>query len=333
MIKIKFNKDCINPMILWLRKSKKDNVRSIDELKEILSAPDYQVEFDRYSMEGLPVSGICFNEAVDFFMNFDKKDFVNPRLQIKKESFIKFYNNLEERLDLINMFSSLSDEDINTIENLLINGLPDYTLKEDIKLNIILIISIGNSMGWPYKNYIDYDISNLDLFKDKDDFIHVTAHEIHHLIVGKLLAPDGIKGEELFLQSFAYEGLAVHYNNNLSTLYKPSKYLDRVFCMQDDDMLFYEEHFDEIFHMIQDDYQKSKSLSLKEVQELVGNKYEQFVFLGKEIKQYPTYYFGCYMWGIVDLKYGKEKLFEAIQNPLLFVNLYNAVTEKKYHFK
>ena len=55
--------------------------------------------------------------------------------------------------------------------------------------------------------------------------------------------------------------------------------------------------------------------------------------MGKKVKQYPTYYFGCYMFGLVDLKYGKDKLYEAIDNPSLFVKLYNEVAEEKYRFK
>lgn len=54
--------------------------------------------------------------------------------------------------------------------------------------------------------------------------------------------------------------------------------------------------------------------------------------MGKKVKQYPTYYFGCYMWGLVDIYYGKEKLYEAIKSPELFVKLYNSVCEEKYKF-
>jgi len=95
-------------------------------------------------------------------------------------------------------------------------------------------------------------------------------------------------------------------------------------------MKFYEEHFDEIFEMIRQDYYASKNLAIEEVSELVGEHYEQFEFMGQKIMQYPTYYFGCYMWGLVDLKYGKEKLYESISNPSLFVELYNSVALDKY---
>ena len=83
-------------MIDWLFERKKNGQGDEEELRQILSLPDYKVEFERYGLANLPVCGINFEEAVDFFMNFDKKDFINQRLQYKKESFIRFYLTLAE---------------------------------------------------------------------------------------------------------------------------------------------------------------------------------------------------------------------------------------------
>ena len=331
-MKIKFNLDCIKPMVDWLLDSKKNGIRDEKRLREILNMPDYQIEFARYGSPNLPVCGINYEEAVDFFLNFDKKDFENERLQYKKESFITFYNEIEERLKKINLITSISEHDYEVIETLVKNGLPDEATKDIPELNIILIVSIGNSMGWPYDHYIDYDIANLNMFETMEDFLHVTAHEINHLFVGQMLAPLGIKPEDFFLQNFAFEGLAVHYNNNLQTLYKDKKYDDITYGMVEADMEFYEHNFDEIFAMIKADYNACKGVKLEEVADLVSSHYEIFEFMGKRIQQYPTYYFGCYMWGLVDLRYGKEKLYEAIAKPELFVQLYNSVAKDKYRF-
>ena len=97
-MKIKFNLDCIKPMIDWLLESKKNNVRDENKLREILNMPDYKIEFARYGSPNILVCGINLEEAVDFFLNFDKKDFKNERLQYKKESFLTFYNEIEKRL-------------------------------------------------------------------------------------------------------------------------------------------------------------------------------------------------------------------------------------------
>ena len=329
---IRFHTDTIMPMTEWLMNRKHQGIRDEARLREILEMPDYVVEFQRYSEPGLPVCGINFEEAVDFFMNFDRKDFDNPRLQYKKDSFAAFYRDIDERIKTIDRFTSFAPTDLCLMEELLGNGLPDECLKETPELIIILTVSIGNSMGWPYGNYIDYDVANLEMLEGKDDFIHITAHEIHHIFTGALLFPEGIKGEDCFLQNFAYEGLAVHYNNNLATKGKPKKYNGSTFAMQADDMEFYEEHFDEIFGMIQNDYISLKGRSAEEAAAVISKRYERFDFKGKTIKQYPTYYFGCYMWGLIDLTYGKEKVFEAISDPPLFVKLYNSAAEEKYRF-
>ena len=330
-MKIKFNLDCIKPMIDWLLESKKNNVRDENKLREILNMPDYKIEFARYGSPNIPVCGINLEEAVDFFLNFDKKDFKNERLQYKKESFLTFYNEIEKQLKTIDMITSISEHDYDVIETLVKNSLPDEATKDIPELNIILIVSIGNSMGWPYDHYIDYDIANLNMFETMEDFLHVTAHEINHLFVGQMLAPEGIKPEDFFLQNFAFEGLAVHYNNNLKTLYKDKKYDDDItYGMVASDMEFYERNFDKIFEMIKADYYACRGKQLEEVADLVSSHYEIFEFMGKKIQQYPTYYFGCYMWGLVDLRYGKEKLYEAIEKPELFVQLYNSVAQDKY---
>ena len=319
-------------MLDWLSERKKTGEGDEALLREILCLPDYRVEFERYSEPNLPVCGISFEEAVDFFMHFDSKDFENQRLQYKKPSFAAFYNDLESRAARVNELVSMGEEDILLVENLLKNSLPEELLEGMEAFNIIFIVSIGNSMGWPYGHYIDYDIANVAEIKSRGDFLHLTAHEIHHIFMGGLLAPEGISGEDFFLQNFAYEGLAVHYMNNLATIGKPAKYPGGACCMDPDDMAFYEAHFDEIFGMIREDYRACRGRNLDEVSGLVSGHYEQFSFMGKPVRQYPTYYFGCYMWGLVDLKFGKEKLYEAIAEPERFVPLYNAAAEEKYRF-
>ncbi len=330
MDKIIFNTSALEPMLDWLSERKRTGKGNEKRLRDILDLPDYRVEFERYSSPSLPVCGISFEEAVDFFMNFDRKDFANQRLQYKKESFLAFYNELEERKAGIDAIASMTKEDYDAIESLLKNGLPDELLEDLPEFNIILIVSIGNSMGWPYDHYVDYDAANLQVFKSRNDFLHITAHELHHILAGPLLAPEGIRAEDFFLQNFAYEGLPVHYMNNLETYGKKAKYNDAAYVMDQEDMAFYEAHFDEIFEMIRRDYHLCIGKSLDEVSRIVSEHYEQFTFMGKSIRQYPTYYFGCYMWGLVDLRFGKEKLYESIRKPEMFVPLYNSAAEERY---
>ena len=328
MLKLNICTQTLQPMLDWLNVAKKQNVRSEYQLREILRMEDYGVEFSRYGAEGLPVCGISFEEAVDFFLNFDCKDFENPRLQMKKDSFVKFYETMETTLEVLQLFTSFSDSEIAYIEQLLTNGLPDRLLRSDIPMNIILIISIGNFFGWAHENYIDFDVANLGFIQSKTDLLHLIAHEIHHTYFGALI-PEEMKPEEFFLLNFAFEGLAVHFTNNLPTIAKPAKYPGPVYCMENTDMMLYEAEFDELFDMLQNDLNRSRSLTMDQVSELISSHYEQFSYLSPKtgtthaISQYPTYYMGCYLFGLIDHVLGKERLFEALKNPEGLIATYN----------
>ena len=84
---IKISNASVAPMTAWLKRARASGVRDEQELRRILSMPDYEIEFRRYGEPNLPVCGICFEEAVDFFLHFDEKDFDDSKekisLQIK----------------------------------------------------------------------------------------------------------------------------------------------------------------------------------------------------------------------------------------------------------
>ena len=68
MLKLNICTQALQPMLNWLNAAKKQNVRSEYQLREILRMDDYGIEFARYGAEGLPVCGISFEEAMDFFL-------------------------------------------------------------------------------------------------------------------------------------------------------------------------------------------------------------------------------------------------------------------------
>ena len=330
-MKIHFLTSSIKPMYDWLLDYKTNNNKDVNKLKKILSSDDYKIEFSRYGLKNLPVSTIDFNDAVDFFTNFNNKDFENPRLQYKKPYFLKFYNDLEKKIELINLFTNFNLQDEELIDNLLINGLPNEFLNKDEEVfNVLFIISIGNSMGWPYKNYIDFDVANLDLIKDKTSFLHLIAHEIHHTKF-PLLIKDEMSVKESFLVNFAFEGLAMHFNNNASTLYKEKKYpLEPSYEVDDFSWSLFENEFDDLFKMFKKDLKECENFSsIDELNNLLENHYEKFSYKsfkdGKEYKiaQYLTYYLGCYLRGIIDNVFGKEVLFDVLKNPDKFIRIYN----------
>ena len=65
------------------------------------------------------------------------------------------------------------------------------------------------------------------------------------------------------------------------------------------------------------DGEKAKDLTVEQVTALVSG-YAQFTFASlktgeiRTVRQYPTYYAGCCLWGRIDLALGKERLFAAL---------------------
>lgn len=315
-MKISIHKETVAPMIAWLKEAREQGVRDERKLRNILSMPDYGVEFQRYSEPNLPVCSISLEETVDFFLHFDEKDFENPRLASKKEGFLEFYNNLDSRIQKIKMLEGITPEDLRLVERLLENGLPDSLMTEIDHYTVLLTVSIGNSMGWPYGEYIHFDVANLDSLGDKETFLHVLAHEIHHIMFSRLL-PEKMSPRQYFFVNFAFEGLAVHFCNNASTPGKPAKYSGPMLGMDELGWQFYEQQHEELIQKVLTDGEKAKDLTMEQIDDLVSG-YEQFTFSSlktgetRTVLQYPTYYAGCFLWGNIDLSLGKERLFEAL---------------------
>ena len=315
-MKINIHQETVAPMIAWLKAARDQGVRDEKALRAILSMPDYGVEFQRYADPNLPVCGIHFEEAVDFFLHFDEKDFENPRLAYKKENFLAFYNDLDNRLKKLEMLRSITPEDLRLVEQLLENGLPDSLVAEMDHFTVLLTVSIGNSMGWPYGEYIHFDVANLDSLADKETFLHVLAHEIHHIMFSQLV-PEQMSPQQYFFVNFAFEGLAVHFCNNAATPGKPAKYPGPTLGMDEPGWQFYREQHAQLMQKVLADGEKAKDLTMEQVAELVSG-YEQFTFTSlktgetRTVLQYPTYYAGCCLWGRIDLALGKDRLFAVL---------------------
>lgn len=317
-MKLDIRSTSVAAMYSWLKESRDSGKRDEQKLRQILSMPDYGIEFRRYGDPRLPVCGISFEEAVDFFLHFDEKDFENPRLASKQPTFLTFYGKLDQGLKQLELLNSLGPDDLLLVEQILRGSLPDWLLREQIRFTLLLTISIGNSMGWPYEQYIHFDVSNLDLFDNREAFLHVLAHELHHLLFPRLL-PQSCSARQAFFVSFASEGLAMHFCNNAATLGKPSKYPGKGFCISEGDWAFYKEQHQELIQRVLSQGERAQNMSLEEVQEL-AKEYVQAQFRSlktgqqKKLSQYPAYYIGCYLWGTIDLQLGKERLFQALNS-------------------
>ena len=67
------------------------------------------------------------------------------------------------------------------------------------------------------------------------------------------------------------------------------------------------------------DGERAGNMTMEQVDALV-REYEQFAFTSlktgetRRVFQYPTYYAGCCLWGSIDMKLGKERLFEVLKS-------------------
>ena len=69
----------------------------------------------------------------------------------------------------------------------------------------------------------------------------------------------------------------------------------------------------------------------------MGQHYEQFQYNSLKtgesiaISQYPTYYLGCYLFGLIDQVLGKERLFAALAHPEILAEAYNQAVRQAGH--
>lgn len=327
-MKIEFNTSAIEPMYQWLKDRQANGRGNQEQLRQILQLPDYLVELARYGSAGLPTCGISLDEAVDFFMNFDTKTFSNPRLAYKQPYFKKFYDNLDGQKETMALFHNITAADMEVIAETLKAGLPGQLADEETTYNIIFIISIGNSMGWPYEHYIDFDLANMNLLADKSSFLHIVAHEIYHTYFNRMIA-QSMNSQQLFLINFAFEGLAMHFCNNAATIGKPAKYPQPSYAVSAKDWDLYAGQFDLLWSQFKKDWQSCAELTETQTSQLVADHYEKLDYTdlrtGQTVKieQYPTYYLGCYFWGSIDTALGRPALFAALNNPEQIAATYN----------
>ena len=313
---IQINSQTVPLMAAWLKNARDVGLRDEAALRELLRHPDYQVEFARYGEPNLPVCGISYEEAVDFFLHFDEKKFHNPRLDYKQEMFLSFYRDLDRRLEKMKLLQSITEKDLLLVQKLLENALPESVLNAIPEITVLLTVSIGNSMGWPYDHYVHFDAANLDAFRDKEEFLHVLAHELHHILFPRLL-PEDMTPRQYFFINFAFEGLAMHFCNNAETIGKPSKYPGQSYGVDEESWQFFREQHRQLLERVLTDGERAKDMTMEQVEKLLEG-YEQFTFTSlktgaaQKVKQYPTYYMGCLLWGKIDLNLGKERLFQVL---------------------
>lgn len=328
----------IKPM-LKIFKDLRDGCFNKQELAELLKHEDYQYEFGRYGQEGLPMSLIKENEFIEFFDTFKSKsldDIENPRLKMRYESYMAFMDELDEYEKniekLLSIEKSVYDNGVVVVQN----ALPENFELEDI--DIVFTISIGNSFGWAYKNGIHFDVINFFKFFDVDNkgtFEAFIGHELHHRAFGKLIHKEAESGEGMFYSFLAYEGLAVMYCNNGSIKLTKPFYEDvpKNLGMDAFTWNYFTENYEEIYRRFQEDVKRIRKDGQSCLQDVVS--YWLDIFMPDEDRsQTPTlmhtknYFIGTEVWGLIHDVYGKEKLYEILNDVDNFSEYYNDALEQ-----
>ncbi len=278
--------------------------------------------------------GISREEAEDYFLHFDEKRFENPRLQSNKELCSAFYADPDRLEASVSLLTRLDRDDLRRVERLLEAALPESMCREDRQFTVVLLFSIGNSQGYPWGDSIVFDAAKMDLLADRDALLHVIAHELHHILFPSLL-PETLTGQEMYAVGLAAEGLAMHFCNNAQTRYKDRKYPQLPGCgVAEADFALYDRECAALFAEFAADYRRAAGMTAAEAAALLAARYEQPVYTSRldgslhRVTQYPVYYLGCFLWGLIDLALGKNVLLHTLKHPVAFARTYNRAAKK-----
>ncbi len=328
-MKISISYSSVSPMLEFL-KNLKAGTADKKTLHKLLLHEDYQVEFQRYGVKGLPIGNITQSEFETYLMNcldLAANEIENPRLRIRHADFVDFINHVEDyQLENIDILK-ISEADLEKIETNLQNAfLPEHLRRLD-EIKILVTVSIGNSFGWPYENYIHFDFTRiLKLIKNKPELIAIASHEIHHIIYTEILRKLLEDASPLlyYLLSFSYEGLAEKFNNNAIGKYSKKLYDDRPKNLVVDEttwkafakeLPFMMKRFESEINAI-----KTGKLNKTEVDKLLMDYWvtPNIVLATGEVIEpmhYRSYYFGNELFGSIYDRIGLEGMFEILDQP------------------
>lgn len=333
---IKINTSTIRPMLDICEKYiAGENIE--EELRGILNHEDYLVELERYNASGGPRGGFSKEEFIDFLTNLNSLNYTdinNIRLRERLASFQYLLKNIDKYKALMPLIESISVEKVRAALEKTKKGLP-----EDIDFNeieLIFSIGLGPSLGWFYNNYSHYDV--IEFFKDFNEEILLStiAHEYHHVgyrILSSNLDESAFTIEETFYSLFSGEGLAIKYCNNYKGLLTTNIYNERANIGVDEkSYAYFMEEFKAIYEKFLSDIQDIRSGKFKTQEELVQMfiKYWMGTRTNRvkdnepdDLGQSLSYFVGAEIWGLIHDTYGKEKLYEILKNPSLFLSYYN----------
>jgi|SRR5690554_1058190 len=304
-----------------------------DLLLRVLDHDTYNFEFSRY--DGM----ISKAEYKEYFLNFpdiEEKSITNPGLKAHHIYYQHLFDNLElYKTRARELSSKLEQVDFSRQIALARKGLPDELNMPVLRYHFS--IGIGPSFGYVFKNGMHFDFLHIVRDDISPEILGATiAHETHH--VGMNVLFDNLNFEQLSLEEqfylfFAGEGLAVKYCNNAQGVISCAinegptnigldhfswEYLNNDF---DNTMAQFQETLrkirnheidssEKLHHHIRNYWMKSHTES-QQPEEIPG------------LQQFRLYSLGNDIWGVIHDSFGKEVVYETINNPQSFPEIFN----------
>lgn len=333
---INLRKDTI-PKMLDIMEKHNNNEDIKEVLLSLLEHPDYQMELERYG-DHFEDTRFTKDDFVDFFINIRHlklEDIPSRGLRFRKDALLEIMDNIEHYRAL---YEQIKHYDNSMVEKALIKtyaGLPEGAKLDDIQ--IVINIGLGLSGGYVYKNFLQCDLKIIVNDQGADSLLNVIAHECHHMGFNQIASKID---EKVFLKDLdasllvylSGEGTAIKYCNNYEGLF--TKRLDPTADIDVNpiSLKYYLDNFDEIYAQLRSDIQELRSGKIKTIEELEKLFMSHYFYFDVEIDgelkenylaQPVAYTLGADIWGLIHDTYGKEKLFELMQNPSELMSAFN----------
>ncbi len=334
-MKIILRRDTIDRMINIV-KQYKAGIDITNQLKELLTHSDYQLEFERYNAPELHKRGFTEEEYVNFFLQLKEGKEVqiqNDRLKSRFSSMEEFITRVEYFEEQSKAFMMLNTSDINMALEYTINGLPDSCIFGD--LEFVFSVGLGPSGGWFYKNCSHFDVVHFLKDYNKTVLMSIITHEVHHIGFNKYIESldiDSIGLLNYFLLFLSAEGLAVKYCNNAKGILSKSIYSNDEpnIGLNLDGWNYMTSRFDDIYLEFKKTIYEIQSGTIRTMDELNILLAEYWLTSPLDsihFSQSKNYFLGSEIWGLIHDIYGKDEVFRLLLNLDEFIEKYNAALE------
>lgn len=307
------------------------------ELSELLEHEDYQIELERYQNHPYDI-GFTKEEYIDYFINIrniDVNSIASKALKYRVDDLLYILDNVDYYRTVYQKVKGIDEELVLKAIEKARFGLPDNIELNDIR--IIFTIGLGMSGGWIYKNNTHYDLKIVVDDKTTGGLLNTIAHECHHMGYNQIF--ENYHYTELdnpidstIILYLSGEGTAIKYCNNFEGELTSKIYSDEVMSVIMTSYNYYLSNFDIIYQKFKSDINALRSgeiTNLKEFEEIFTKHYfyRDVEIDGKLVENYllqpVAYFLGADIWGLIHDTYGREKVFELLENPKHFFKYFN----------